>query len=186
MTSNWIGKAGALILTLVAGSSLSAQPNANLRFRNEVNDRNPLRYLLKHEKALAITAIQKDSIKVPSRALDEEEKPGLSEMGMYYDQHPDNGKLAFTIVPSSSTGGAPPSTSASAPIGLNANPDRGQGAESPLSPPIALIQVQLFIKQDTYRERIRTLLNETQNHPVDSVMAGTGVKTATDRVEKCQ
>ena len=184
MTRNHIVRSTLVtaIFAVAAFTTLSAQTSAKLRFRNEANDRDPVQFLLKRDKQLSLTATQKDSLKALGKQLDEEEKPLFKEVDKYFTDNPGGEKRKVVLIGGSRTaGGTPPRTPTVLPAGVD-RPDMTtdkRGSPS-MSPVIALIQAQIYSKQDIFREHTRALLNEGQIHIADSLRTAFDAEKARD------
>lgn len=61
-------------------SSESMSNTMGRKIRGDLEDRDPINFLLKRDKQLSLTAAQKDSLKTMHKALEEEQKPIFKEL----------------------------------------------------------------------------------------------------------
>jgi hypothetical protein len=109
------------------------------RVRSDLDDRDPLNFLLKHDKQLTLTAVQKDSIKFLQKAMDNDQKPIFKELQKSLADADRDASLA--------AGG-------------------GRGGMPPVARDLV---TRLNEVQDTYGTKAHAQLNESQQHVADSL-----------------
>ncbi len=156
----------ATIGAMASASTLSAQiiPDPKPRFKREAEEHDPIQFLLKRDKQVALTSTQTDSLKALHKELIEAEKPIFKEADRYFDAHPtpEQAARAFGGTVSSAPGGR-------GRVSVPASAGRPPATEAPSQASVQLFQTQIFVKQDLFRDRARALLNDTQNHNADSI-----------------
>lgn len=151
--------AGLFALGAVNVAAAQVNDPFNLH-KSDIGEANPVQFLLQRGKPLALTDLQKDSLKAIDKGLEEAEKPVWKEISALFRQEKalagrGGGPVTIQVERMSSAG--------------SGNVPNGGRPVRTLPPTARQVQVGLDSTRSVFRQRAWSQLNDSQRHIADSL-----------------
>ena len=145
--------------------------------RTNLDNTNPMKFLLDHKKPLSLTSAQQDTMKRYRKEMEDMQKPVFRELEAFFRQAPSTGRgmgaeTGMGRGAGSDMGGEMSGGMGGPPGGGRAGGSGGPGENTQarsLPEPAKLLVGRLTDIQDSYRDRARAQLTEAQRAQSDSI-----------------